>query len=1240
MRHYSPGIRTKLIAIFILIKVLPLIALAWFAWDMIFDLGASVEQNFTTMISDTQEVVKEMTDLATENSIQALDSKSRETIERLTTDTALEVASFLYDRDRDIELASQLSRDREQYRRFLSRRFRPVILHDEWVMDPEGQRWVPAKSADATQSQTVTAQNDDNRRDFHYRPPDREGIIKNRPMYLEMTLVDLSGQELLKVTTSDILPGDLRDVSRRENTYCRAETYFQSLKKLKPGEIYVSEVIGPYIGTHMIGTYNRKRADDMGIAFAPERSGYAGKENPVGKRFQGLVRWATPVVAGGKVVAYVTLALDHTHIMEFTDHVVPTEERYSPISDAGSGNYAFMWDYKGRNISHPRDYFIVGYDPRTGEQAVPWLDEEMYQLWVESGRSMSVFEQRAPQFKEQALSKKASKVLTRAGIVGLDGRYLNFAPQCAGWHNLTQYGGSGSFLIFWSGLWKLTTAATIPYHTGIYGQNPRGFGYVTIGANVDEFHRPAVETATTIHGIETRFHEKLENDKKKNQNLITAKLQKAFQDLSFYTMLMIAIVIFIAIFMAATLTSKITDIIRGIRRFQKGDRSHRLKQQSSDEMGQLTEAFNEMADTVEKYIGDIEVSKEQIETVNARLTEEIRERQEAQVELSKHRDNLEELVKGRTAELEKEIVERRRVENMQRECEDRLRNQNKTLLHLAGQESLYSGELGESLKIIMERAARTLKVERGSVWMFDESCTKSCCNELYILSADCHSADGVVSVADQPRYFAAIQAERTIAASDALGDQRLAELDRDYLKSLDIRSILDAAILDGADLVGILRFEEVRRQRQWQLDELNFANSIADMVALAMGAAKRKQAVKTREQLEARLQRAEKMEAIGTLAGGVAHDLNNILSGVVSYPELLLHQMTAESPLRKPMETILNAGKRASTIVQDLLTLARGGVAITEVVNLNQVIDDYLKSPEHHKIMTFFPSARISTRLDRDLINIQGSSAHLSKTLMNIIINALEACADSGDITITTQNSYVDRPFKGYDMVNEGEYAALTVTDTGVGISAEDMNHIFEPFYTKKKMGRSGTGLGMAVVWGTVKDHKGYIDFDSTMGKGSRFTLYFPVTRKVSTEIRGFSMEEHKGNNESILVVDDIKEQREIASAILSELEYRVTTISSGEAAVAYLKENTADLLVLDMIMDPGMDGLDTFRQIIELHPDQKAIVASGFSETDRLKEVLRLGVKGYLKKPYTVENIAAAVKSVLDNGSFTAPLN
>ena len=393
----------------------------------------------------------------------------------------------------------------------------------------------------------------------------------------------------------------------------------------------------------------------------------------------------------------------------------------------------------------------------------------------------------------------------------------------------------------------------------------------------------------------------------------------------------------------------------------------------------------------------------------------------------------------------------------------------------------------------------------------------------------------------------------------------------------------------------------------------------------------RRQIEKDKAKLEARLQQAQKMEAIGTLAGGVAHDLNNILGGLVSYPELLLLQLPEDSPLRKSILTIQKSGEKATAVVQDLLTLARRGVVTTEVVNLNMIIDEYLQSPEHENLQAYHPGVHIETHLEKDTLNILGSPTHLSKTVMNLVSNAAEAMPEGGKLTVSTENRYIDRPIRGYDNVEEGDYVVLTISDTGTGIALDDMAKIFEPFYTKKKMGRSGTGLGMAVVWGTVKDHNGYIHVQSTEGKGTTFTLYFPVTRKSLEETSDISLKDYMGNSEAILVVDDVEEQRKIASGMLKELGYSVVSVASGEEAVEYLKINKADLLVLDMIMDPGMDGLETYKKILEIYPRQKAIIASGFSETDRVKEVQSLGAGAYIRKPLLLAKVGLAVKEELE---------
>jgi signal transduction histidine kinase/CheY-like chemotaxis protein len=395
--------------------------------------------------------------------------------------------------------------------------------------------------------------------------------------------------------------------------------------------------------------------------------------------------------------------------------------------------------------------------------------------------------------------------------------------------------------------------------------------------------------------------------------------------------------------------------------------------------------------------------------------------------------------------------------------------------------------------------------------------------------------------------------------------------------------------------------------------------------------AERQRTEQERRRLEGQLKQAEKLETIGRLTAGVAHDLNNILSGLVTYPDLLLMDLPKESPWQKPIAIIQQSGRKAASIVQDLLSLARQGMAEMKIVNLNQIVTDYLCSPEYRQLLSNHPQVRLETDLEKTVLNIKGAAFHLSKVLMNLLHNACEANLVDGVVKIAIQNRYLDRPHDGYERIPEGEYVVLCVADSGIGINPEDLTKIFEPFYTKKKLGRSGTGLGMTLIWATVKDHEGFIDIQTEESRGTTIALYFPVTRDLPEETEQYiSIEDCRGH-ERILVVDDVLEQREIASLMLRKLGYFVQTAASGEEAIERLRNDTVDILVLDMIMDPGIDGCETYRRIIDLHPDQKAIIASGFTESDRVKEAQRLGAGTYIKKPYSLLLIAQAIRHELD---------
>ena len=386
-----------------------------------------------------------------------------------------------------------------------------------------------------------------------------------------------------------------------------------------------------------------------------------------------------------------------------------------------------------------------------------------------------------------------------------------------------------------------------------------------------------------------------------------------------------------------------------------------------------------------------------------------------------------------------------------------------------------------------------------------------------------------------------------------------------------------------------------------------------------------------KKHLEIKLRRTQKMESLGLMAGGIAHDLNNILSGIVGYPELLLMDLSEDSPLRKPIKTIMESGMKAADVVADLITVARGVASDQKVSNLNILIEECLGFAEHQRLETMPPFITFKTDLESDLLNIRCSPTHIKKSLTNLIMNGSEAIEGSGTVTISTKNRYLDVPLIGYEDVRKGEYAVLTVADDGSGISSDDLERIFEPFYTKKVMGRSGTGLGLAVVWNTVQDHDGYIKV-KTSKNGTVFELYFPVTRdEVVIEGDAVPVDDYLGNGEKILVVDDEQRQREIACGILTKLGYIAEAASSGEDAVEYLKKQSVDLIVLDMIMPKGINGRETYKRIIKIHPGQKAIIASGYAETPDVKKAQKLGAGRYIKKPYTIGKIGLAVKEELE---------
>ena len=381
------------------------------------------------------------------------------------------------------------------------------------------------------------------------------------------------------------------------------------------------------------------------------------------------------------------------------------------------------------------------------------------------------------------------------------------------------------------------------------------------------------------------------------------------------------------------------------------------------------------------------------------------------------------------------------------------------------------------------------------------------------------------------------------------------------------------------------------------------------------------------EKLMRQLHTAQKMEAIGLMAGGVAHDLNNILSGIITYPELILLKIPQNHEIAEDLQMIKDAGHRAANIVSDLLTISRGVIMKQEISNLNTLITTYFQSPEFVKLSSLHPNITIHKNLAHDLANFRCSPVHIIKCLMNLISNGAEAIVSKGNITLTTENIKITENQKKLNL-QEGNYILLSISDDGPGIPEENITHIFEPFYTKKKMGRSGTGLGLAIVWNTIQDHNGEIVVQSN-NQGTSFNLYFPAIneKEIPNQKTEVGISNLLGDQQKVLVVDDDKYQREIACKILRHLNYEPTSVSSGEEALNYLATNPMPLILLDMLMDPGINGLTTYKRILQQYPEQKVIIVSGYAEEGLIQKSKKLGIKQFLSKPYTIIQLGKAIR-------------
>ncbi|MGI9538239.1 MAG: response regulator [Desulfocapsaceae bacterium] len=382
--------------------------------------------------------------------------------------------------------------------------------------------------------------------------------------------------------------------------------------------------------------------------------------------------------------------------------------------------------------------------------------------------------------------------------------------------------------------------------------------------------------------------------------------------------------------------------------------------------------------------------------------------------------------------------------------------------------------------------------------------------------------------------------------------------------------------------------------------------------------------------LQEKLARANRLEALGLMAGSVAHDLNNILTAVVSYPEILLKQMREQDPYYLEIKKIQEAGKRAAAVVADLVSVARGKKTKPPPLDLNDQILSHLDSIEHNERLSVYPGVVIDTGLKTDLQSCLCSAPRIHKILLNLIGNGLEAIGHDGIIRISTENCRFANPVMKDQLMRVGNYVKMTISDNGEGISAEDLEHIFDPFYSTKKSGRSGTGLGLAIVWNSVMESDGWVEAVSDE-LGTRFEVYLPASGKEPTAKSLERRKQENGGGETILLVDDETAQNQTMQEMLGSLGYKAFCATTSDQALGFLRSCRVDLVILDMLMEGDIDGVQLYRKILDINPEQKALVVSGYSESGQISKAKALGITTILEKPVTLPVVSRAIRHTLE---------
>lgn len=571
----------------------------------------------------------------------------------------------------------------------------------------------------------------------------------------------------------------------------------------------------------------------------------------------------------------------------------------------------------------------------------------------------------------------------------------------------------------------------------------------------------------------------------------------------------------------------------------------------------------------------------------------------------------------------RDITEQKRAQEEMRATNKRYHRQEEALMRLTQSVALRKSLIPEIKREVVQIAAETLEVERVSIWRYERDHEGIVCQELFERSTQSHSSGTVLHAKDFPAYFFALADGNVIAAPDAHRDPRTAEFTETYLRPLGISSMLDTPIHVIGSMTGVVCFEHIGSPRQWTTDEQTFAIAVANLVSLLL-------AEEERQQIEDQFRQSQKMEAVGQLASGVAHDFNNILAVIQIQAELLKMDGNLSPTQMGYASEIGESTQRAAALTRQLLLFSRKEKMQTRELDLDKSITNMTKMLQR----TLGANVELRFKFSIQSIFVHADPGMIDQVLMNLAVNARDAMLKGGKLIIETSIVELDElSLATFPQSRPGSFACLSVSDTGTGIPKEIMPKIFEPFFTTKDVGK-GTGLGLATVFGIVQQHQGWINVYSEVGQGTTFRIYLPRLTKISDQkLVNPTMEPSRGGNETILVVEDESRLRASVQKILSNLGYRVLEASDGPDALEVWKQHRdeIDLLLTDMVMPGGMTGKDFGERFLKENLKLKVIYMSGFSTEIVGKDFpLEEGVN-FLTKPFQAQKLAQTIRECLD---------